>query len=250
MRRRGFLIVVAVMLAPVCFLAVMTLIGTVVYDGRFAQATRTDMELFYAAEGGLALCHNAWARSNFEAVTIDPAGNPITADPNPMNIDPTLASYVQSTGTYLCSGSFRPGSNAPPPSPIKVGFRVQLLPPGPSGGPRTYKMVCEARTGSRQVTHVAEGVVEPAFTYVSFADGDDDFDGAANATLDGKVHANGELSLRPKGGSTLTFNAATVTATGKILRANGDPTSRVFINSTEMIGGTVGTAFDSDHPRW
>lgn len=245
MKHRGFLMMLAVLLIPLCFLAVMTLISNVIHDNRFALDSRTDAELFYMAETGITIAENAFARSNFTAYTHNPNGSR-TPQVNPLGIATDVA--VQATiGDYTIN--WIPGDN-PDESfglgqrPQKLTFRVQRL-----AAERTYEIQSTAYIGRRRVTHRVHGVLEPAFNFVSFADGKDDFDGSANAVVHGNVHANDDLSLRPSG-SRLDINGSVYSA-GRILRGGGGPaTGEVYINGIEMPGGSPGTAFDSLNPLW
>ncbi|GMU57947.1 MAG: hypothetical protein AMXMBFR33_70930 [Candidatus Xenobia bacterium] len=243
MKRRGFLMILAVLLTPLCFLAVMTLISNVVHDNRFALDARTDAELFYMAEAGISIAENAFARSNFTAYTHNSDGSR-TPQVNPLGIATDVAEQ-HANGYYVFD--WIPGSN-PDQSyglgqrPQKFAFRVQRL------AERTFDIECQAFIGRRRTTHRVHAVLEPAFSYVSFADGKDDFDGSADATVDGRIHANDDLSLRPAG-SRLDIIGSVFSA-ARVIRGGGPAAGEVFINGVEMPGGSPGAAFDSFHPLW
>ncbi|MCE7870111.1 hypothetical protein DYH09_07000 [bacterium CPR1] len=235
----------AVLLVPLCFLAVMTLISNVLHDNRFALDSRTDAELFYMAEAGIAIAENAFARSNFTGFTHLEDGHR-APEVNPLGIAAEVATQrTQDFGYY--SMVWAPGHDPAesfglPQRPQKIHFKVQRV------HEETYLIESTAHIGRRHLTHRVYSVLEPAFSYVSFADGQDDFDGVVDATVQGKIHANGDLSLRPAGGRLDILGS--VFSAGRILRSDGAAAGSVYINGVEMPGGGAGTAFDSRHPLW
>jgi hypothetical protein len=104
------------------------------------------------------------------------------------------------------------------------------------------------------------GIVEPLFTHSLFSDGDlSEFTLGVDQQVYGKIHANGDMYFAPLG-TRLTIHSPSVTAVGRMFRTRdawGQPVSgfeEVKIQGTagitEMVGGPVGTAMDSENPDW
>ncbi|MCE5252049.1 pilus assembly PilX N-terminal domain-containing protein [bacterium] len=115
----------------------------------------------------------------------------------------------------------------------------------------------------------AKGEIEPMFQFSYFAARDlGEFVRGATQEIRGKVHANGNMFIRPDG-STLKINSSSVTATGSMVRSR-DAWGRPDVSSTghclitkneqdsgvwvEMMPGSPrgseGIAFDSFHADW
>jgi hypothetical protein len=81
-----------------------------------------------------------------------------------------------------------------------------------------------------------------------------------NQHIQGKVHANGDMYFRPDG-TTLTVDAPSITATGRMIRTTdawgrdrySGNTVRIKDrdgNYVDMVGGAPGTAMDSENADW
>jgi hypothetical protein len=106
------------------------------------------------------------------------------------------------------------------------------------------------------------GYTEPVFNYAIFSDGPlSEFTRAENQTVTGKIHANGDMFFRPWDPRTLTIDAPSVTATGRMIRTTDIFGRDLFSGSTvrikdaagnfvEMALGTPGNAMDSENANW
>ncbi len=113
----------------------------------------------------------------------------------------------------------------------------------------------------------AKGEIETMFQFSYFASRDlGEFVRGASQEIRGKVHANGNMYVRPTG-SDLRVNTSSFTATGTIIRSRDawgrpDESGRCLITKTAEGSGTwvemqpgsprgsEGVAFDSFHPNW
>ena len=113
----------------------------------------------------------------------------------------------------------------------------------------------------------ARGEIESMFQFSYFASRDlGEFTRGASQEIRGKVHANGNMYIRPTG-STLKINSSAVTATGYMIRSRDawgrpDTSGYCYITKNEEDSGiwvemnpgsprgSEGVAFDSYHANW
>ena len=113
----------------------------------------------------------------------------------------------------------------------------------------------------------AKGEIETMFQFSYFASRDlGEFTRGASQEIHGKVHANGNMYIRPDG-ADLKVNTSAVTATGSIIRSRDawgrpDASGRCLITKNEENSGiwvemdpgsprgSEGVAFDSYHADW
>lgn len=286
-RRTGMILAFALFTIPIAALLAFTIVSSTVNGAGFARQEQLRSQAFYLADSGIEVAFHLFAANNFMGYTHQPNGSPLsTSDPNLLRNFGIAGLSRQSDGWFEWTWSpGDPVNDSFTHSGRKESYRFQILFPK-SMPPGYFLIVSEARVGSRTATHRLEGRVDSALNYTVFDNGDlADFTRSSNEHLTGKVHANGDIYLRPYKTDglekslilyTLTVMEPTnptlqiftdgLTSGGNIVRSNdlwnqNDDGGRVQVtNSTTgkshiMEGaadGAVGkgVAYDSFHPDW
>ena len=279
LRKRGTLLAFALFMIPIAALMAFTVVSSTIHGAGFARQEQLRSQTFYMAEAGLNVAFNLFAANNFSGQTHEGDGD--IMDP----ADPLFLSNPGFPGLTLDGdGWYRWEWN--PGDPIADSFtrtgrpesyRFQVLFPDSSPAGH-YLIVCESQVGSQVTTHRLEGLVDSALNYCIFDNGDlADFTHSASESISGKVHANGDIYLRPyQTAGLIGVMSATnpilriytdeLTSGGDIVRHTdlwdqSDDGGRVVItnsstSASHIVEGAAdghsgkGNAYDSFHPDW
>lgn len=229
MKRRGFALAMVLLVIPVAALLLSTLVTLCASESRYVLQSQRKLQAFYLAQSGLNLAYQGLAASNFSQVQASYPG---------LSFDAARNTYRWSQDSSW------------------LEFSVSF--------PGAGKWVIDASGGvgtavSRQRQ---EGTTEGIFNYAIFDAQDlSEFVRGADQTITGRIHANGNLYLRPTG-ARLTIRTDSMTSGGRIIRfrdAWGRPDEGGTVEISKdnasgtlvaMAGGTQGTALDSYHANW
>jgi hypothetical protein len=227
--------------------------------GRGLASTRA----FYLAESGLQVAFRSFSASNYGSTTHDPDGT--RANSGAGLLQPAVTSLnlrLSADGWYEWRSSWA-GNSGIAGSDQEEFFRFQVYFPQPG----MWKIVSLGGSAQVSETHILVGYLRGVLEYAFFDSGDlSEFVRGANQTITGKIHANGNLYLRPSG-STLQLNSDSVTAAGRIVRwedawGRADAGGTVKITAGNASGNLVvmnglsqgysgqGGAYDSYNPNW
>lgn len=287
MMRRGFVLAFALFAIPLAALLCFTLVGSTLNGAGFARQEQLDSQSFYMAESGLNVAFSLFAANNFSGQTHEPDGSATsTSSPDFLTNYGVPGLSLDSDGWYVWEWDV---GDDPDDSFTRSGraesyrFKIWFPASAPAGH---YEILCEASFGSRRASQKLEGVVDSALNYSIFDNGDlADFTRSSHERLSGKVHANGDLYLRPYKTDGLEKNLLflnieimdetnplleiftdQLTAGGNIIRHRdiwdqSDDGGRVEVTnsstgaSAAMEGASdgasgQGSAYDSFHPDW
>lgn len=267
----------SVLLVSLLMLTVFTLLGGTFLmlsntEGKIATNQEKGAQALYVAESGAHAAYREFAASNFRGRTHNADGSIATggllqaslfAGTDLVRDDATNNGLAdeRNDGWYVWEWNPGDAGTSLTGSGLPESFRFALRPLSAAVDEDEYIISVIGTVGTFRRQLQVQGFTEPAFSYALFSDGDlSEFVRGQDQEVYGKVHANGDLYLRPSG-TTLTIDAASVTATGSMIRTT-DAWGRdqysgntVIIkdqagNDVEMVGGAPGTAMDSQHADW
>lgn len=179
-------------------------------------------------------------------------------------LETELQNYtVDADGNYVWEWDDGKGYSPLFDTDIPHGFKYRIF----YSSSNAFVIESEGWYGNIHKRMRARGEVESMFQFSYFASRDlGEFTRGAAQELRGKIHANGNMYIRPSG-STLSLNSSSVTATGFIVRSRdawGRPDSSgecLITKNSEDSGiwvemqpgaprGSEGLAFDSYHADW
>lgn len=284
---RGMILAFALFAIPLAALLAFTVVASTLNGAGFARQEQLRSQAFYLADSGIEVAFHLFAANNFSGFTHHPDGaSVVSSHPNLLRTIGMSNLTRESDGWY--SWRWSPGDSINDSftrSKRAESYRFQVL--FPTGAPAGhFLIVCQAAVGDRTATHRLEGRIDSALNYSIFDNGDlTDFTRSAHKRLTGRVHANGDIFLRPYkteglqksfGLFTLTVMEATnpvleiftdsLTSGGNIVRYNDlwgqtDTGGRVRVTNTKtgktnpLEGADEGAhgkghAYDSFHPDW
>jgi hypothetical protein len=265
---RGFalvLVLVILLTLTVLGIGVITSVGTNQALSRNYEMSTQAMNM---ADIGAKVAYREFINTGFLQTTHDSLGVPRSSA---SRMPTTLANYVvvggsspgDSTGWY--QWSWDPSQSYDPlwdtTKPHGFRFMVRYV----SGF--AFIIKSEGWYGSIHRRTMAKGEIETMFQFSYFASRDlGEFVRGAAQQIKGKVHANGNMYVRPDG-STLSVNTSAFTATGFIIRSRdawGRPDASGACQITKNAQdsgiwvtmqpgaprGSEGIAFDSYNPNW
>ncbi len=279
LRARGIALVLTMMFLPVMFLLVISTGKLMMGESSFAKQEQGNGRVFYMAEAGITAASHAYAASNFGRYTHDANDAVIASGMGSLRLAPTVTGFTSVTSaTTLYDGTVvQPGwhlwrwnpGDSPASSysgsglPEAIYYKVRQL------GGENWQIESRAQFGNFHRANSLQGKYEPAFYYAIFDAADlSEFVRGADQTLNGKIHANGNLFMRPSDtlltlkSTTDSLTDLTIHAAGKIIRdkdAWNRPTpsnSRVKIakagNNSNLVdmNQVDGAWFGSDHAKW
>ncbi len=283
MKKRGFLLAMALLVLPIAALMIFSVSRLVLTESGMSMQAQRKMRAFYVAQAGLAAAYHGFGANNYNAVTHEPDGSTNVPAGDPKLYNPYNLPFLTRAADGWYTWAWNPGdpvANSFTGSGQAEGYRFQVYFPDPGH----WRIVCEGRVGAMVSRQEQWGELRSAYEYVDFDNGDtSDFNMAENHLVEGPVHANGNMYLRPW--STLGFKILTttivepvtpaqlnmksssITAAGKIIRyedawGRQDPGGTVSISRGSAAGPLVimegrdqgavgaGNAYDSDHPLW
>lgn len=226
------IMVFVLMLMPICIILGSVMISNIMSEKHNLRYEKAKGQSFYLAETGLNAAYYAFSATNFSSYTHtkanddsdpDDAGTQVSSgstDPTPLTLTSGLTNNIpfkqESDGWY----AFRwdPKTDELKDSLTHSGqqeiirFRVTRTYYAPSvanGRETAWEIVCEATLGTTKKTHRLSGQLEGIATHAIFDAGNlNEFIRGANQNIYGKVHANGDIYLKPSG-TTLTVETGT-----------------------------------------
>ena len=258
--RRGYALLVVLMLAPLFFMLSATIIERVKVDLHFTNLDRKLKQAYYIAEAGETAALFELSASNYSGSTHDVSGGSITGAARlPITLPHTT---IDSDGWSLWQWNPGDTHKSFTGTGITESYRYKVMSvPGTS----RWIIDVEGRLGDTVRIIKVEGSTETAFQYALFAnDVLSEFTRGQNQTIYGRVHSNGNMYFRPDG-STLTVYSEKVTAAGDMIRfedawgrpdrggtvrINDSSGSLVTMNGLSQGASGIGNAFDSFHDSW
>jgi hypothetical protein len=240
-------------------------------EGKIATNHEKGAQALYVAESGAHVAYRLFAETNFRGRTHDGDGSIATAallgtelEGFPVVRDDWEYNWLadeRNDGWYVWEWSPGDSGASLTGSGLPESFRFSLRPISGDLAEDEYVVDVIGSVGKFRRRLQVFGYTEPAFSYALYSDGDlSEFVRGVDQHIEGKVHANGDLYLRPSG-TTLTVDAPSVTATGRMIRTTDAWGRDMFSGNTvlikdtdgnyiEMAGGSPGSAMDSDNPNW
>jgi hypothetical protein len=268
---RGSVLVIALLMITLFSLIGGTFLILSNTEGRIATNQEKSAQALYLAEAGAHAAYREFAASNFRGRTHNGDGSIATGglltpaifgaqlvrdDANNNGLaDERNDGYFVWEWNPGDPGSGLTGTGLP------ESYRFALRPASTAADEDEYIIDVVGRVGQFRRRLEVRGYTEPAFGYALYSDGDlSEFTRGVNQDLTGKVHANGDLYFRPEG-TTLSLDCPAITATGSMIRTTDAWGRDLYSGNTvrikdrdgnwvEMVGGSPGTAMDSDNPNW
>ena len=268
----------SVLLIALLMLVVFTLVGATFLtlsntEGMISTNHTGSVQSLFVAESAAQLAYESLAASNFQSFTHQADGSPQTigtltpvAFPGTLTLDDAgVQGFTEERDDGWYVWEWNPGD--PDPSLTNTGLleqiRFSVRPASADPNDSQFVIEVEGVVGRFRKRLQVLGYSESIFTYAVFSDGPlTEFTRGEDQTITGKIHANGDLFMRPADPRTLTINSPSLTATGRIVRTtdlfgrdlfSGGSTVLIDDNTgtpVEMVLGAPGTAMDSDNPNW
>ena len=287
--RSGVLMATMVLLIPIALILVFTLTGEIMQDSGQALMAQRRAKAFYLAQSGLSSAYHMWASNNFSAATHEADG--VTAIPasDPQHLMVYGMSGFSLDGQGWYTWQWTPGmplEQSYTRSQNRETFRWQVY----NSSGNLWKIHCISEVDGTIGEQEQTCSRQPALDYMIFDNGDTtDFSRAEQHTVTGKIHANGNLYLRPwstpgftidlpwplsdivlvapQQPANLEIEAESITSAQRIIRHkdhynNPDPGGNIYISSlAHSLTATVmeglsqgaagpGVAYDSYNPSW
>jgi hypothetical protein len=259
--KRGFILGIIVVLVPILVLLMGIIIQSIIYETRFTMHALNHKKAFYLAETGLNAAYYEFSGQRFGRTTHETDGTTLTTGIN--KLATTIPNVAQNGTDGWYEWTWSPGSayTSFNGGPTTEKFRYRIYFPSST----TWIIEADGYYGTLQKRLRCIGTTELAFGYALFDDQNlSEFVRGANQTINGKVHANGNLYFRPTG-TTLQLNSNQVTSAGMMIRFK-DAWNRPDSSGTVQITDTSGTlktmdgasqgasgqgnAFDSYNGNW
>lgn len=244
MTKRGFALAMVLLAIPAAMLLIATLVVLCLSESSYLRHRQRQLQAFYLAQSAINMAHQALAASNFSAATRRADGHTPVNGPERLQANFPGLSY-QASGTYRWQEKDR-----------WLEFAVYF--------PSANRWVIESAGGDgRSISRQRQqGSLEGMLSYALFDNQDlSEFVRGSDQVISGRVHANGNLYMRPTG-KRLTIRSDSVTCAGRIIRhkdawnrPDDGGTVEISRGSTSgslvvMAGGREGVAFDAYHRDW
>jgi Tfp pilus assembly protein PilX len=269
---RGSVLVVSLLMITLFSLVGSTFLILSNTEGRIATNQEKGAQALYVTESGAHVAYREFAASNFRGRTHEWDGTMATSSVlvptvlgSPLVVDD--ANYnglADERNDGWLVWEWKPGdpdSLSLTDTGLPESFRFSVRPVSAAPDEDEYVIDVIGRVGKFQRRIQVQGYTEPAFSFALYANGDlSEFVRGVDQDVFGKVHANGDLYLRPSG-TTLSVDSPAMTCTGQMIR-NTDAWGRNMSsgntvriknrsgNWVEMVNGPTGTAMDSRHADW
>lgn len=268
---KGSVLVISLLLLTLFSLVGGTFLILSNSEGKISTNQEKSAQALYVAESGAHVAYREFAASNFRGRTHNGDGTLATAGLLPISAmvgqivrddasDNGLADE-RNDGYYVWEWNPGDAGQGLTRSGMNERYRFALRPASADADEDEYIIDVTGEVGQFRRRLQIQGFVEPAFSYALYSDGDlSEFVRGVDQTITGKVHANGDMFFRPSG-TTLSVDAPSVTATGRIIRTT-DAWGRVMTsgntvrikdsagNWVNMANGNPGDAMDSLNPDW
>ena len=277
---KGIVLALTFIFIPLALIMAITVAHSITFGAGYSLRAQQEAKVFYIAEAGINIAYRLFQSGNFSTDTHKSDGTVRVEDDPELLVDGSDDFNLSRDHEGWYTWRWEPGNpreDSFTQSGVEESFRFQVRRPTAA----SFQIVCEARMGRLNETHVLEGKISSMLDYVLYDNGDfADFTGSYDQYVTGDIHANGDIYLRPfetKGLLTafaaadnprLTLTVNSLTSGGRIIR-HKDPWGH------EDDGGTVqvvnartgasalmegvsqgvsysgqGNAYDSYHPDW
>ncbi len=269
-RSRGMLMVLTLLILPLCVILSAIMLKTLFNERYFQYEDNNTGQVYYLAETGLNVAYLAF-RAN--QISVDDQANSLESYTH----DKALSASPDEAGTQVSGGLVLPtditdvinfqkasdgwfeyqwprdGGDSLTGTGMTetIRFRISRVKGAqPDSGsttddnirPTRWEIVCEANLGNmKKATHRITGQMESFYDYAVLSRGDmDEFIRGVDQTIEGKVHANGDIFLVPDGSVTL-FKSNSITAAGKFKRGV-EASGRHMVGTVRVMkGGQTGS---------
>lgn len=196
MKPKGFLLAAMLCIIPVALIMVFTLSGTLLQQSSMTILAMRKNKAFYLGQAALATGYQIFGLNNHTGHTHESDGLTQT---NAADVD-FLDSY-STPGLTVDSGWYRWRWNPGDPPALSYSrsgayetYRFKVFLPAAN----SWKIVCEATVDNVVSHQEMGGSLAPVYDYMVFDNGESsDFARAEQHLVTGKIHANGNLYLRP-----------------------------------------------------
>jgi len=277
--KRGIIMVFTLLIMPICVIMGAIMIKTLISERYFLQNEKSIGQSFYMAEIGLNVAYSAYVRAQVETSSVEAYTHlkASTDGPNdsgaviptgyltlPTQVTAAIPFQRVASGPYQGWYEYKwtPGDahESLTGTGLKelIRFRVSRMQVGQNQRNTSWEIVSEAEFAGLKKTHRQTGMLEGFLDFAELGKGDiNEHIRGADQFITGKVHANGNIYLRPESGRTLTFRTDSMTATGKFVYGK-DAVGRsssgftVKASKTNQNGSLVTwpVGFNSDSSNW
>ncbi|MEW6281910.1 MAG: hypothetical protein AB1758_25110 [Candidatus Eremiobacterota bacterium] len=261
--KRGFILLLVMLLIPLCFLLMFMIVRLNIQETHYAMTRTGQGHAFFLAESGLQVGYDAFAASNFSRTTnlAGPADTPglENTGANRLVINTALYPGMTDQGANGYVWIWNRGDN-----PLNSfsstgrpeGYQIQVW--FDDANPAVWHLRSSAFYGNNagegqrfQAVHELSGSTDQMLKYAIFDNGDlSEFVRGPEQTVYGKVHANGDLYIRPSNGGanalTLRLNTYVldgenlITTAGKVIRHKDAWERNAVTSGTVKIEKTTG----------
>ena len=217
-RKKGFALALALILMPLCMLLMYLFVDKVLIATHASMHERGRSQTFHMAEAGLVVAYDAFQANNFAGLTHRLVSGALVTDttdsklvlPNPTPGNMAFAPDAEGWYRWRWKPGDPPGASYCDGTETEmIRFRIYY----PSQG--QWRIDCQGQVGTWTSTHSQVGTIENNAEYAIYSAGDmNDLTKADNVTVNGKIHANGNLYLLPR---FMTNFSPSVDATGHFL---------------------------------
>jgi len=268
---RGSVLLIALLMLTLFSLVGGTFMLLSGSERKIATNQEKAAQALYVAESGAHAAYREFAASNFRGRTHDGDGTMATSSLLTVSVfggelvrdDLSDNGLVDERNDGWIVWEWNPGDagQSLTGSGLPESFRFALRPASTASDEDEYVIDVTGHVGQFRRQLRISGYTEPAFSYALYSDGDlSEFVRGVDQHIEGKVHANGNMFLRPSG-TTLTIDSPSVTATGQMIRTTDAWGRDMYSGNTvrikdrdgnyvEMVGGNPGTAMDSENSDW
>ncbi len=224
--RRAFVLATMLALIPIALIIMGTLTTQLFRESGMTISTQRKTKAFYLAQSGLTAAYTLYSWNVYRGHTHESDGATPTVNA-PGN------DFLQAFGfpghSLDSDGYYRWEWN--PGQPMNQSFfrshsqemyRFKVYQPTAS----TFVLYCEAQVDGQLSRQQIGGVLDNPFGYVTFDNGDsNDYTLAENIDLNGKLHANGDLFIRPMktDGYEILLNLPNLSVGQKLAILTADP---------------------------
>ncbi len=196
--RRAFVLATMLALIPIALIIMGTLTTQLFRESGMTITTQRKTKAFYLAQSGLTAAYTLFSWNVYRGHTHESDGTTLTSKAPGSDF---LEQFGFPGHSLDSDGYYRWEWN--PGQPLNQSFfrshgaemyRFKVYLPTPS----TFVLYCEAQVDGQTSRQQIGGVLDNPFGYVTFDNGDcNDYTLAEDIKLTGKLHANGDLFLRP-----------------------------------------------------
>jgi hypothetical protein len=269
---RGSILVITLLMLVVFTLVGATFLTLANTEGKISTNHRADVQALFVAESGAQMAYESLAANNFQSWTHQADGTPETLQPlipiqfpGGLVLDRAGSDGLRDERDDGCLvWEWAPGDsgNGLTASDLEESIRLSIRRASADPMDAQFVIDIEGHVGRWSQRLQVLGFSEPVFHYALFSDGPlSEFTRGEDQQITGKIHANGDMYFRPWNPHTLSIDAPSITATGRMIRTTDIFGRDLFSGSHVMIKndvgdyvemelGAPGTAMDSENANW